>query len=260
MMKDLKRVCLVLGMVCMMMSLVNAAVIGMDGFDYPDGSNIDDQSGGTGWDAGGVKDWDVFWGTPTISGGAVTTNNAGIVRAFGADEYAGPVQATGQVYFGVTMTVTADAYDWGGVSSYDFGVERVFFGCLGSQTDLGPTGFGYYGIDATANGGSGYALSDIAIVKNQAARIVGGIDFDAQQLLLWVNPDAGDYNNGGGDHSADLAISYTFTNWSSAVRLASGRAMEWDDLVVATDFASVVPEPATLILLGAGAMLLRRRK
>jgi hypothetical protein len=257
MMKDVKRVCLVLAMVSMLVSVGNAALIGTDSFDYPDGSNINDQSGGTGWDTGGVKDWDVFWGTPTISNGAITTNDAGPVRAFGADEYAGAIKATGQVYFGVTMTVTADTYNWAGISSIDFGTERVFFGCNGGQT-VTEGSLGYYGIDNSGDDNDG--LTNIPIVKDQAARIVGGIDFDGQQLLLWVNPDAGDYNNGGGDNSADLALSYTYTNWSSAVRLASGNAVEWDDLVVATDFASAVPEPATLILLGAGAMLLRRKK
>jgi hypothetical protein len=218
-----------------LISSANAAVIGNERFDYPDGSNIDDQFGGTGWDAGGVKDWDVFWGTPTISDGAVTTNNAGIVRAFGLNEQAGAVQATGQAYFGVTMTAT-DTYDWAGMSSYDFGTERIFFGIPGGQTVIG-SNLGYYGIDNSSNDDDG--LTNIPVVKNVPARIVGCIDFEGQQLLLWVNPDADDYDNGGGDNSADLALSYTLTNWSSAVRLASGRAVEWDDLMVATTWEEI---------------------
>lgn len=229
-MKDVKKVFLLLVMVSMAASMADAAVLGTDSFDYPDGS-IAGQSGGTGWDAGGLSDWNVDWGAPVISGGALKTQDSGVIREFGADEHAGAIQATGQIYFGATMTVTADNYSWAGISSYDFGSERIFFGCPGAQSVLGPNGLGYYGIDIP--GDPANALTNIPIAKNQPARILGCIDFDGQQMLLWVNPDADDYHNGGGDNSADAVLAWTSTNWCSAVRLASFNATEWDDLIVA---------------------------
>ncbi len=219
-----------------LISSVNAAVIGTDRFDYPDGS-IAGQSGGTGWDVGGVSDWNVMWGSPAISDGAVTTQDSGFKREFGGDEEAGAVQAAGQVYFGVTMTVTADNYAWAGLSSYDFGAEKIFFGCPGAQSALGPNGLGYYGIDIP--GDPANALTTIPVAKDQPARIVGCIDFDGDQLLLWVNPDADDYDNGGGDNSADAVLPWATGNWSTAVRLASFNAVEWDDLIVADTFEEI---------------------
>jgi len=229
-MNDVSKVLLLLVTVCMAISAANAAVLGTDNFSYADGS-LAGLSGGSGWDAGGLSDWNVAWGTPAVSSGAVLTQDSGVIREFGADENAGAVQATGQVYFGVTMTVTADDYAWGGLSTYDFGAERIFFGCPGAQSVLGPDELGYYGIDIP--GDPANALTNIPIVKDQPARILGCIDFDGHQMLLWVNPDADDYDNGGGDNSADAVLDWTSTNWCSAVRLASFNAVEWDDLIVA---------------------------
>src|SRR5690606_1564592 len=83
-------------------------------------------------------------------------------------------------------------------------------------------------------------------------RLVGAVDFDADLVKLWVDPDGEDYDHGA-DHTADAAVAYTGTNWSSAVRLGSGAGFTttWDNLVVAQRLADAVAATpaATLPLL-----------
>ena len=270
--------CLLLGVVFVgLVSSANAEFIGSDGFDYADGPIVG-QNGGTGWDriAQGVSEWEDMWGGPSVSSGELTTDNAGAKRKLGAhDGWEGDVavQGTGQVYFAATMTVNVTNAEldggWGGMSSYDFDTERIFFGrCWQDSYDDngaiadGSNGLGYFGIAGWGEND----LTDIAIVSGEAARIVGCIDFENDQLLMWVNPDASDYHNVTTGASSADAVDYSYDsgNWITAVRLASGSSVTWDDLVVATDAASVgiVPEPATVAILGFGAvvLVLRRKK
>jgi hypothetical protein len=102
-------------------------------------------------------------------------------------------------------------------------------------------------------------MSTVTAIAGQTYRLVAELDFDTDQLNLWVDPAAGD------EGAPDATRAYTNTNWSSAVRLGSGGdgSTAWDNLVVATTFeeARVVPEPGSLAVLGLGALgLLKRRR
>lgn len=240
------------------------AVIGTDSFDYPDGT-ITGQSGGTGWtwhnanqtqtNSGGKSTWGVGawggainWGNYTVNGGALYTDDGGAIRAFGGNAWEAAFEAKGCVYYGVRYT-PLEEQSWAGISGYDFDGERFFFGFTG----------GSFGIDTWASDNAGYWLSGIVPNVNQTYRLACAIDYDNDQLRLWVNPDASDYDNGPLNNTADLTGTYTGGNWNNQVRLASGNNCKWDNLLVATSF-SQVPEPATmLLLLGGLGMLLRRR-
>ncbi len=248
-----------------------AALIATDNFDYPDGS-IADRSGGTGWDnefndeAGAPpqapSDWDIVFGAPNVVGAALVTNDGGAKREFGgasegvgepSNEREGAFRGVGSLYVSVTYQVDTlfppDTIQWGGISSYDFGAERLFWGMPGQAAETR-----YFGIDESGVGGT---LSSIPIAANTTYSLLALLDFDRDLVALWVNPDGADTPD-----SYDVSRSYTPTNWSSAVRLASagGANTTWDNLRLATTFAEAVPEPAAALLAVLGLLGMARRR
>lgn len=244
----------------------HAAVIGTESFDYADG-NIAGQTGGTGWDyertdeaeapAQTASNWNDTFGGAQVVGSALVTSGSGAHREFGgitegtgsdSNEREGAFRGDGAMFFTVTYTPTT-ANQWGGVSSLDFGAERIFWGAPG-----GDPGGNFFGIDES---GVGQTVSAIPVMTGQTYTLIGMLDFDNDLLGLWVNPDLTDTAT-----SYDVSRAYTGGNWSSALRLASGHTTIWDDLKVGTSFADVapVPEPSVSLLGLAGAALLTRRR
>ena len=246
----------------------HAALIATEDFEYGS-TSIEGQTGGTGWnyernDEAGAppqlpSTWDIAFGGHEIVSGQLVTNNGGVRREFGGNaalnEREGAFRAEGAMFFSTTMTVAsmlpAGQNQWAGVSSYDFLDERIFFGMPGQS---GATRF--FGIAAPGFGGD--TFSTIPVVSGVTYTIVGMLDFDNDLLGLWVNPDGSDTAS-----SFDVSAAYTGGNWSTALRLASGTPVAWDNLKVGTSFADVtVPEPsASLLALGtAGLFFLVRRR
>ena len=246
-------------------TVARGTVIGIDNFDYVDGT-IDGNSGGTGWawDNGsqtqtnpdGISVWgigqsggEINWGNREVSGGALITNDGGAVRAYGASANPAALQASGVVYYGVDYTPVG-GQSWAGISGFDFDNERFFFGLTS----------GFFGITSWPSDNAGEVLTTMVPVDGQTYRLVTAIDYDGDQLRMWIDPTGADYDNGALDNSADVALAYTGGNWNNQVRLASGNQVIWDNLIVATTFESI-PEPSTLVLLAMGGLvvLLRRR-
>lgn len=250
-----------------------AALIATESFNYTDGSVVG-QTGGTGWNYEGTDEpgapaqiasnWNSVFGSHQITTGALVTDNGGVLREYGgitegtgstSNEREGAFRASGSMFFSTTMTVAAMSAEgqnqWAGVSSYDFGTERIFFGMPG-QT--GATR--YFGIAAPGFGAD--TIGTIPVMAGTTYTIVGMLDFDNDLLALWVNPDG---NDTAATH--DISMAYTGTNWSSSLRFASGTSVTWDDVAVGTGFSDVVvPEPSvSLLALGsAGLFALRRRR
>ncbi len=248
-----------------------AAVIATENFDYANGP-VAGQTGGTGWnneftDEAGAppqapSDWDDLWGNPGVVGNALVTNGGGAKREFGgagegvgfpSNEREGAFRGTGSFFVSMSYRVDtlfgAGSNQWGGLSSYDFGEERLFWGMPGQSSETR-----YFGLEIS---GVATSFSSIPIATNTTYNLVAMLDFDNDLVALWVNPDGADTAT-----SYDVSLPYTNSNWSTAVRFASegGANTTWDDVRIATTFAEAVPEPAATLLAGLGLLGLARRR
>lgn len=240
------------GLLALLLATPLAALpLGWEDFSYPNGP-IAGRSGGTGFHydlfdgtpTATTSDWDNVQGTPAVSGNALATNNSSAKREFngpiegaggpsndGQDnhERSGAVRGTGQVFFRVRLTRSSSAV-WSGVSSYDFGAERLFFGVPGTGAATDTIGIGEDGVGTT--------LGTLTLNDTQAYDLLAVIDFDNNLTGLFVDPDSSDSWDASGG-SADVTRSYFGTNWSTAVRLGSGGQATWDKLRVVTDWSDL---------------------
>ena len=252
----MKTFLLLIGAFLVFISLpVFAEIIGVEQFDYPDGP-IAGQSGGTFWDwkntnptghTGTKSDWnDIFsGGSTTVSNGRLITSNNGWARREynGASELDGAVNDVNvhkAVYARVTVTTGATLPNYFGIASYDFANERMF---VGKRIGLDTFGHEIIG-DSSGNGST-------TVPTNSTFTLVFRLDFADNTISLYFNPNLNAPLTDASNTSAIVAISsYNATNWSTALRLASGTGgdpIAWDDFVVATswdDLGTVVTTTA----------------
>lgn len=220
--------------------------IGSEMFSYPDGSIVG-QSEGTGFNynnfSGRVtatnSDWDTVFGTSSIVQSAqLVTTSSGVLREYNGNieglgtaaddnnddhERSGAVRATGRIFYRVDMKRESSA-GWGGISSYDFNTERLFFGVPAADA-----GNDTIGID----GSGAVALGSMRIADNTTHTLVAVIDHDHDLLGLFVNPGPEDFwNPADGRNNADVTRTYNGDSWSTAVRLAGDGRITWDNLAV----------------------------
>lgn len=218
----------------------SAEIIGTEQFDYPDGP-IAGQNGGIYWDYENIapaghtsspSNWDNITSAPAISAGRLVTSNSSAKREYNGPNVVGEtngavnaINDAKKVFYRVTVTTGATLPTSFGLSSYDFGAERIFFGKRSGATQ--------FGVEEV---GGGSTNGSFTISANTTYTLVAMLDFAGDVIRLYVNPDLNGPEPGAG--SAAAALPYTGTNWSTAVRLAcgTGGSVTWDNLVVATNW------------------------
>jgi hypothetical protein len=213
---------------CASVTSVSASVVGSDAFCYPDGL-INGRNGGGGWKrAGAVTAWSGGASLPSVSANVLYTgNNQGAVRLFGSDETGSAFQSTSIAFIKVTLSTGSTVPAYAGISSLDYGTERVYFGRLTNST---------FGISEP---GYGQVLTAVTPAPNTRYTLIAVLDFSNRKLALFINPSQSDYYNvNDGSSSADLTKSFqSWWNWSTRVRLqsaANAASVGWDNLTVAT--------------------------
>lgn len=236
-----------------------AEIIGVEQFDYPDGA-IATKTGGTFWDyknfpttghTGPASNWDNVSGAPAVTSGRLVTNNTSAKREYNGtlesdgavnDPASAPSSVAKTVYYRVTFTTGATLPSFISVSSSDFGTDIVSFGVSLLVPNDNKFSFRIHP--------QGFTTSSTTLaVPNTTYTIVTKLDFQNDVASLYLNPDL---NAAEGSVTPLLTTTvgfFTATNWSTAVRLASGTggSVTWDDLAVATtwdDLGTVVTTTA----------------
>lgn len=268
-----------------------AAPLVSEDFDYTTGTtvNADSLNGGTGFTGAWATNNMPGNGTGTVSAnelGSGTGNSLFIQPTSGTTTAFRQLSGTLDTLRGASTTLWL-SYDvelstvgtrFAGLqmnSGYSSpgsgGTERLFFG-------KGSAGGSFNGLnwDLTL-AGSNPTDSGIAVVQDQAAKLLMKFDFDADSLSGWVLTPDSTVANEGALGTADMShTSVNMTNMGAinAFRLGSGftsgsnttSAGYYDTLRLGTGLSDVVaiPEPSTLMLLGlaglSAVVTLRRRK
>ncbi len=202
---------------------VNAEIIGFDDFD----------GGKYGWNynpsTGARAETSAEWmGTVKIENGKlVTQGDYPYIYFHPTEANDGAFQNKGTVISSVEMTVLGDTTKWAGLSYFDFGSERHFYGMVGGSN-------GHFGLATNYE-----KISTKPVVQNQTCTMIALQDFTTHKTALWafeqgITPTLWDVRT-------PVAESTSVTNWTTRIRLASGADTKtaWDNLTAATTFSDV---------------------
>ena len=228
----------------------NLAIIGSDPISYADGP-IANASGGSGFDfdnttngnsfighTGIPSNWDNDSGNPQVLNGKIVTQQSGARREFNSNQVTGQVNGDGStsskiVYLRADVTIGADV-TFTGLSSYDFGAEKVF---AGVPTEPNPvSGKKEFALTGPGLDGGALEYTGVEAVVGQTYTLVVKVDYVADIASIFVNP-----NLAGAEPTPLKTAPWTSGNWTTALRVASGGAgtVAWDNIVAAREWSGL---------------------
>lgn len=260
----------------------NAELLAYEGFDYNEG-DLSGQNGGTGWggawEAGSVVGGSLGY-TDAHGNSLATTGNHGFFDASSGSlsTYRTLAQAAGQgtywmSFVGVRLAPHSGDDNYIRAASVQLhnnggGDERV---SVGKGTTASPveTNWGvFYDGDFNTADYSDTLMSEqvFAVLRIDINDDVDDVDNPSDDAYLWINPNL-DEPLGAADAELLGAFDYTFDSMRIFVGGTNGDGeyaqLEVDEIRIGTTAGDVgiVPEPASLSLLGAtGLFMLRRRR
>jgi hypothetical protein len=233
-------------------SMAQASILINETFDHPDGNLVGQTpipGPGAAWTAfsgAGSTPVQVSSGRITLNQGAGTredvASGTGSVMGSGDRWYAGfDVAVTGantNVYFGMFLQ---------GTSNF---LSRIW---VTTPTSGGDYRLGFSNDNSiTDNDGEVFSAD---LTYGTTYRLVSYYDYTAMQGKLWINPVN---ESSPGLLATDPGFSNPVTAYAFRQATGSNSVQTVDNLIVATTFAEVVPEPSSLVLLAVAAMIRRR--
>lgn len=225
-----------------------AGLNGGSGFDYENSTAFDAFVGHT---TLGFSNWGDVFGTSTISGGKLLTQNSGAKREFNgplegnspdSSEYLGAInrEATtyGRVVYLRADMKRGDATTWNGISAYDFGTERVFAGVPDAVNPV--SGVREFAIGTPA---PTPVYTGIPVQAGRDYTLVLKVDFQNNLVSFWVNP-----NLNAPEATPAVTTPFTLDQWVTAARIGSGGTdpTSWDHFVVAREWSALSVFPGVV--------------
>jgi hypothetical protein len=248
-------------------SIPNRTIIGIDYFDYANGSAAG-LSGGEHFDFDNSlegnptfghtvtdSDWTVIAGTPQIAGGhLMTTGGGGVKREFngpvegnvlGSDEREGRFAggSSDVIYFRYLLQRGRNV-EWSGLSLYDYGAEICF---IGVPADANPASgtrqFGIQQSNVVVVNGANRNWTGEAPEPLRDYLVVGKASFKTGQVSLWIDPDLGQ-PEGAPDTTATMTLPTQLNATGFRLASAGTGSTRFDEVLVGTTWAALSTPPA----------------
>ena len=238
-----------------------AELIVYEGFDYPAGGTIGGRTGGTGWDQAWTGGQTVVSGGLDYSGLGVSGNMA---RANGQGGGAFRAMPSGFNALNGTVWISflgqgVSEPRWSGISTFNGSRESLFMGSPSYQ----PSSPHKWGMRPYNTMGDPVLSTDPQLSAINTAdkvfflvRIINGAV--TAQLTVWLNPALGGTPDDAGAFFDKTVGRIPFDR----IRLGGvdDGVTHYDEIRIGRLYADVIPEPATLLLVGLGGLLARRRR
>ena len=255
------RKLLLISITCVGFGMAQATILGLDNFDYTNGSELTGLNGGTGWELAWTSA--VSSAETTIQGsalqagtGTALSNSPNLIsRRFG-------YYTVDTLFYSVKLTATQGYGN-------DFFLVWLDSGNTSTSHNTISAGFDLSGnVIARANTDTGNTMTYGSVVQGTEYTLVVGVSKSVSgsantydSMSFWVNPSSGDLSNPVGTLNVDTGRKGFSWIGVRNVNNESSDVFTLDNVTIGTEWTDVVPEPASvgLLVFDAGALLFIRK-